>query len=67
MNSEVISAGKEEMDLVSSTFILGFIVLVILVLLDQKKDEERKREEERMKEKERKMNEKYEQEGKSAR
>ena len=56
------------MDLVLLTFLLGFIVLVILVRpKDRRKDEERKREEERMKEEERKMNEKYEQEGNSAR
>ena len=56
------------MDLVLLTFLLGFIVLVILVRpKNRKKDEECKREEERMKEEERKMNEKYEQEGKSAR
>ena len=64
------------MDLVSLTFVLGFIALVIFFYdgtrtrdnnlknkleLDRKKDEERKREEER------KMNEKYEQERNSAR
>ena len=70
------------MNLVSLTFLLGFIGLVIFIYEDirtrvinlrnklglgRNKDEERKREEELMKEKERKMNEKYEQEGKSAR